>query len=176
MSERFEDEEYDPHSWYGVSYDDETMYDGEWKDGVKSGFGVLTFQDGTHYMGEFSKGLPNGFGLHTFSGGGSYSGQFEAGRYNGFGKFRRANNTVFEGSFKDGRIAGLGAVTYPDGTRDEGMWDSRSLQSRCDSTTAINAARAASMAARAIIDAHTTPMRTDPSGQIVKGKPAHLVS
>ena len=75
-------------------------YEGEFRDGVPHGQGVITAPDGRRYEGDVRYGRPSGRGIQTWPDGACYEGNFEAGERHGYG-----------------------AMTYPNGRRLVGTWD-----------------------------------------------------
>ncbi|MDR2781463.1 MAG: hypothetical protein LBB21_03340 [Holosporaceae bacterium] len=62
------------------------LYNGEWKDGLFSGEGILTSSHEDSYVGDFQNGRPHGFGLRTYPFGvTSYRGWFVNGEREGEG-------------------------------------------------------------------------------------------
>jgi hypothetical protein len=68
-------------------------YRGQWVDGDKSGYGVMTFTSGEVYEGGFFDNHRHGLGIIKY-----------------------ANGSVFDGIFRLGRIHGKGRMLYDDGS------------------------------------------------------------
>lgn len=45
------------------------MYDGEWVDGTKDGYGVWKGKNGDSYIGEWKNSKAHGYGVHTWPSG-----------------------------------------------------------------------------------------------------------
>jgi len=87
-------------------------YDGAWKDGLKSGVGVLTFSSGAKYHGNFTAGKYEGQGTMFYANGDVYTGEWKAGQKHGAGTYIHTavssrvsgmwvNNVLTEGTFSD---------------------------------------------------------------------------
>ena len=92
------------YEWKGFG-DKETnpKYQGEVKNGVPNGFGILIFPNGQKYVGEFKDGLPNGQGTKTYDGG-KYVGEFKDGEQHGHGTDFDSDGVKYEGEFKNGKM------------------------------------------------------------------------
>ena len=51
-------------------------YEGDWKDGKRTGRGVLVWADGGRYEGDFRDGRGHGRGVKVWANGGRYEGEF----------------------------------------------------------------------------------------------------
>ena len=122
-----------------VKKEDETLFDGEWVDGMKEGKGKeiqrrtiyegsfkqgerhgkgeLSRQDGQLiYKGDWMNGKKSGEGCEILKGGIKYEGSFRDDRYEGYGKQWQENVLVFEGYFLNGHREGPGIVYSQDGS------------------------------------------------------------
>ena len=52
-------------------------YIGEWKKGIRNGFGIFFYANGSYYKGEWKNNLKDGFGKYVFENGKCYIGLFE---------------------------------------------------------------------------------------------------
>jgi hypothetical protein len=77
-------------------------YNGNFKDGKRSGKGKLVWKDGSKYMGDFEKDLRNGFGVYTYS--------------------KEDAEDCYEGHWKDQKKSGKGRLIWKNGTRQEGIF------------------------------------------------------
>jgi len=79
------------HSCRGVIDDDEYSYAGDFMMGKFDGRGILEFTadkyQGDHYQGEFKNGLKHGFGMYFFSNGDKYVGEYQYGKREGKGTY-----------------------------------------------------------------------------------------
>ncbi len=82
------------------TYPDGTVYEGEWEEGKRHGYGVWSRPDGTRYAGEWTDDRPHGEGTLTAPDGSMYSGHWKRGKKNG-----------------------RGVLIYPDGQKRIGIWE-----------------------------------------------------
>lgn len=75
------------------------VYDGTWRDGVMTGYGVLRFATGDRYSGAVRDGAPEGEG-----------------------RYASVDGTIYEGTFVAGRRDGEGTLTLPDFRRFRSIW------------------------------------------------------
>jgi hypothetical protein len=104
------------------SYDNkQTIYKGEFKNGLYHGKGDKTSKNNYHYIGDFEHGREHGFGTETdFQG--VFEGEFVRGRAIN-GKFTYENGDIYEGTFHMRKSPyGLGKMTYKNGDVYEGDW------------------------------------------------------
>ena len=57
-------------------YKNGDVYEGDWKDDLKTGFGKLTMVNGAEYIGNFAEGMKHGEGNYRWSTNDSYNGNF----------------------------------------------------------------------------------------------------
>jgi len=88
----------------------------EWIKDKQNGQGMLKNEFGDEYNGEIRNFLPNGKGIVTFKEGGKYEGDFKDGEFNGLGKASMG----YEGNFKNGLFDGQGRITFSNGNKFEG--------------------------------------------------------
>ena len=83
------------HACRGVIDDDEYSYAGDFMMGKFDGRGILEFTadkyQGDHYQGEFKNGLKHGFGMYFFSNGDKYVGEYQYGKREGKGTYAFSN-------------------------------------------------------------------------------------
>jgi hypothetical protein len=63
------------------SYPDGKVYEGKWKDGKPSGYGIKTWPDGRKYEGDWRGGKPIGSGKKIYPDGKMKEGYWEKGRF-----------------------------------------------------------------------------------------------
>lgn len=63
---------YIKHGQGKQSFNENTHYDGMWKNGRYHGFGTLVLESGDKYSGEFQNGCYHGDGSLTYAQGGNY--------------------------------------------------------------------------------------------------------
>lgn len=99
---------YGQGKWTGIyengDFTCDCYYDGEWKDGVPSGYGIQEYGNGQKYEGEFADGRPNGQGTLTYA------------------EDDEANRRDYVGEWVDGKKNGQGVMTWKDGQKYEGEW------------------------------------------------------
>lgn len=78
-------------------------YEGDMKDGVPHGYGVMTLRSGAVIQGNFCNGLPHGYCIKFNSSGKKvYEGQVSNGYYHGKGIMFVNNGSFAEGLFRNG--------------------------------------------------------------------------
>jgi len=106
------------------------VYDGTWRDGVMTGYGVLRFATGDRYSGEVRDGTPDGRG-----------------------RYAAVDGTVYEGLFVAGRRDGEGTLTLPDSRRFRSLWkDGAEVERVPLDAEAARVAQAGTIAVSAYID------------------------
>ncbi|KAF4665684.1 hypothetical protein FOL46_003514 [Perkinsus olseni] len=97
-----------------ATYPNGDVYEGHFKDGMKSGDGVYTHKSGNTYEGSYEEGKKHGMGKYTMVEGGSYyHGSFARGLYNGKGTMMYGESgDVYTGEWKDGLRHGTGTYVY----------------------------------------------------------------
>lgn len=61
-----------PHGIGKVTFPNDSVYDGEWKDSEMDGHGVFRWKDGSYYEGEYKHGRKHGKGTFQFPNGNKY--------------------------------------------------------------------------------------------------------
>ena len=78
----------------------------------KNGHGTETFEDGSIYVGEYKDGKYHGKGTYTFGKGefegDKYEGEYKDGKYHGKGTYTSSNGDKYIGEYKDGLDNGKG--------------------------------------------------------------------
>lgn len=96
-------------------------FEGEFKNGMRTGIGKQTNNNGSSYEGEFLDGDFNGQGTYRWANGRQYKGQFVKNRSHGFGVQTFSNGT-YKGYFKDDKPNGVGVRIYSPNNKYEGQW------------------------------------------------------
>jgi len=91
------------------------VYEGDFFEGVRQGYGIETYNNGVRYEGEFDDCFPNGKGTLIYTDGSSYEGEVDTGLGNGKGTFIYPDGDKLTGEFRDGRPVGEGFFTNIDG-------------------------------------------------------------
>lgn len=110
-----------PNGMGALQYDSGLLYNGEWKEGVWKGEGVLsasTFE----YNGEWCNNLPMGEGVITYKDGSFYDGSWYNGKYNGYGTALFSDGSMYIGGWKDNEESGYGIYVFYNGDRYSGIW------------------------------------------------------
>jgi len=97
-----------------VNGENESIYEGEYENGIREGKGTFAHKDGSVKKGSFVKGQLIGWGTMTDDEGNIYEGEFFNYRIQGKGVLTRANGTKSEGFFVSSRLY-TGKITYYDG-------------------------------------------------------------
>ncbi|XP_059473315.1 MORN repeat-containing protein 3-like [Neocloeon triangulifer] len=101
----------------------DVIYDGQWCMGRPDGLGIGFLPDGTYYEGEYRKGLRSGWGTMMHSNGSQTSGQWLKDRVNGVATWWNSNGNFYTGEFKDGKFHGKGVYVMPSrGKMLQGVW------------------------------------------------------
>lgn len=126
-------------------WSDGCVYDGEWRRGMRNGFGKIQWPSGVMYEGEFSGGyihgtgtyigpenltykgrwrfnLKHGLGYQVYPNGDVFEGSWIQGTPEGPGKYTWDNGNVYLGNMKGGRMSGKGTLTWVNGDSFEGSW------------------------------------------------------
>ena len=106
-----------------------SVYDGDWKDNMRHGVGVLTFASGLEYSGEFFKDSIHGQGTVTLIDSSVYTGSFFNGLFHGNGTLEdSATKSVYTGEFSNGVREGECEEGYHDGTKYKGEYMNGKIQ------------------------------------------------
>ena len=107
-----------------MDYGDETIYDGEWQDGLWHGDGMLsTGSDGETYQGEWIKGKRDGLGQQSDSTGNEYAGAWKDGVRTGDGSFTHHSGWTVEGQWEKDRCIECSSVIGLTNTNYESVYD-----------------------------------------------------
>lgn len=134
-----------PHGHGRLEYDEAgRWYEGYWKHGRWTGYGVLANGDGDFYRGKFKNDHKHGEGKMQFADGRTFEGKYNRGQMvkgkmtyqdgstydggwvdgmrHGYGRCVFSDHSVYEGDFKEGEFCGHGKMTWNDGGWYEGTW------------------------------------------------------
>lgn len=89
-------------------------YAGGWKQGMRHGFGTHFYDDGQYYEGEYKKNKRCGWGVMYYSDGSRYEGDWDNDERNGAGVLILANGSMYEGMWKNDLKNGEGCFHYLD--------------------------------------------------------------
>lgn len=91
-----------------VRFPSREIYMGEFKHGMKDGYGIQIWPDGSLYEGYWRAGERELLGLMVFSDGDVYEGEWAGGKMNGLGVFRSLNTFEYRGGFLGNEPEGKG--------------------------------------------------------------------
>ena len=112
------------------------QYQGDWKDGVKTGHGALVMRDGSYYQGEFVDGEMTGKGTRTWEDGSIYTGSFSQGEKTGYGEIQYGSRNTKEATYNGDWIGnirhGYGEMTMRDMTVMKGEFINNYPEGHCN--------------------------------------------
>ena len=101
-----------------MRFEDDSVYSGEFKDGIRIGYSGMLFDDGSTYSGYFFNNLYHGKGTLTQPDSTEYTGLFLNGKMNGKITVTFPSKHIFIGKFKNNRVVkGQGVINFPNGLR-----------------------------------------------------------
>ena len=90
---------------YGSATEENSTYEGEWKNGLKHGQGVLSFLDSPRkYEGMWFEGRASGFGVFSYEDGSVYKGSWRANQRHGRGVLYRPDGVSYSGAWFEGQL------------------------------------------------------------------------
>ncbi|XP_018412758.1 PREDICTED: MORN repeat-containing protein 3 [Nanorana parkeri] len=99
------------------------LYSGCWKNNKQHGYGTFFYRDTEYYEGHWKAGQRSGWGRMHFANGEIYEGEWLEDKHSGQGMLLLANENRYEGSWKNGKKHGPGKFYYLDkGQMYEGTW------------------------------------------------------
>ncbi len=118
-----------PHGHGKMTYNSDTLdyYEGEWKNGQRTGTGTMVWKNGAVYEGQWQEGTRHGSGVHTYAkdnenGLVRYEGDWENGKRHGTGTLLWASGASYTGPWEENDIHGAGVYTFADGATLKGTW------------------------------------------------------
>ena len=121
----------------GTYLSSQFTYEGEYSNGLKSGFGVLKATDHSNYTGGFAFDKKEGEGEFKMANGDNYKGAWKDDKKNGKGKYSFMNGTVYEGDYLLGAKHGIGSLTFPDGSIKSGQFMNDKMEGNNDGCCCI---------------------------------------
>ena len=88
------------------------IYNGQFLNNKKEGYGTLIWNDGQKYWGEFKNNQMNGYGIIEYPGEIFYQGEIRNGRMEGFGEFFWKRNKKYIGYYKNDKRNGFGIYIF----------------------------------------------------------------
>lgn len=86
--------------FYSICY--EEVYEGEWKNDCKNGFGVYKYINGAIYEGEWKNDYQDGFGIYLYADGSYYEGIWKEHKMHGEGIYVDIKGRKWKGIFQNG--------------------------------------------------------------------------
>lgn len=105
-----------------ITLENNAVYSGEWKNGMRDGHGVQTWPDGSRYEGQWIEDKANGKGKLIHADGDIYEGDWVNDKANGEGTYMHANGAKYVGHWKDDKQNGRGVESWPDGAKYDGEY------------------------------------------------------
>ena len=105
----------DKPSGRGRLSSEELVYEGEWRNGLRHGYGTETCTNGEKYVGQWNEGKYHGHGELIKSNGSKYNGEFLRGKFHGKGIYKN-NDIIYDGQWYHGSRHGQGVLTNAQGT------------------------------------------------------------
>ena len=105
-----------PHGEGVLLKKDGCRVQGTFRNGVVNGLGKEVTPDGDVYRGQFSQGQREGQGKLKCQDGSWYEGQWHENQMHGEGTLQDDQDTIYEGEFRSGQLHGKVTMTYADGT------------------------------------------------------------
>ena len=91
-----------------IKYSDGDLFEGNYKQGFRTGPGIYRFKDGNYYEGDYKYGKYDGQGIFRFNSGAYYEGSWKNGAYNGKGILKYEDGRIYEGDFVNNLPEGFG--------------------------------------------------------------------
>jgi len=96
--------------------EDQSSYEGEWKDGKRDGYGILCWGDESKFMGKFEDDKVVGYGKLWHDDGDIYRGYWKEFQAEGIGVYKTKKGAYFKGEWKYDRQNGFGIENWPKGS------------------------------------------------------------
>lgn len=106
---------------------DGSRYEGQFRNSRFEGEGKIYFGEELHYAGQFRNGLRHGWGVETPPNSSRYEGEFSDDIRHGKGKLFQSNGTLLEGEWVEGRPEGEFSIAFPSGNRYQGHFQHGAL-------------------------------------------------
>ena len=109
-------------------YKNGSIYYGDFVEGKPAdGKGTMIYPSGNRYDGEYKDGDRSGCGVFDFSNGRRYIGQFKADQFNGKGTWILETGERYIGEFKNNQCDGKGTFIFFNGSSKSGIWEKGKL-------------------------------------------------
>lgn len=118
--------EYNMSEYYGTFLNDQmsgrakiilksSKYNGEMKNDLMSGYGIMLYDNGDKYFGYWKNNHYFDFGIKIFKNKSKYAGNWNKNKFFGHGKFYYTNGNIYDGSWYRGERYGYGVLEYSNG-------------------------------------------------------------
>jgi ankyrin repeat protein len=104
-------------------YENGDVYDGEWKDDMKEGNGIMIYANRDVYKGEWGDDVKQGNGKMIYANGDIYKGEWEDDMKEGNGTMIYVNGDIYDGEWFNDVKQGNGKMIYNDKTEYNGYWE-----------------------------------------------------
>ena len=105
-----------------IKWADGAIYEGNFKDDLKHGYGKYYWSSGNIYNGNWKDGYQHGYAKMTWANGDVYEGNWKDDVKHGYGKYYWSSGNIYDGNWKDGDQHGYGKMTWANGDVYEGNW------------------------------------------------------
>ena len=97
-----------------MTYEDGTMYEGDWREGQKSGNGKYFYDEGGMYDGDYQEDNRHGNSTYYYPDGGMYEGKFSDSnmKMHGNGTHLRPDGAMYQGELREGKKHSTGIFTF----------------------------------------------------------------
>jgi len=103
-------------------YQNGATYQGQYKLGLRHGWGTIVWEDGSCYEGFWENDMSNGDGRLIHVGGDVYIGDWVDDMAHGQGSYYHVDKTVYIGQWERDKQSGKGKETWADGSEYEGLY------------------------------------------------------
>ena len=88
------------------------VYEGDWENGLRHGFGKFTWNNGDTYSGVWDNDKRHGQGIYIWNDGSKYKGNYSHGIRSGYGIYYYTNGTIYEGTWQNNLKHGIANFYY----------------------------------------------------------------
>lgn len=99
----------------------QSTYTGQVLNGIRNGFGTMTWQSGDKYVGNWDNGFRKGKGTYFWPDGDKYEGNWDNNKTEGYGTYYWKNGNKYSGEWRNDKREGQGEMKYTDGVY-KGAW------------------------------------------------------
>ena len=111
------------------------IYEGEYKNEKREGYGKYIWESGNYYIGEWLNDNKHGKGIIYYKNGNiKYEGDFVNGKFEGKGKYIWENGEYYKGEWLNGNKHGKGIIYYKDGNI---QYEGDFVNDKCDNSCII---------------------------------------